>query len=84
MKRYTHDKRKCLSQVSVKTLKKEAMKSRRLLFRLRVLEHRTKEKGSGLLPTPIVMDTNCSTGTEKIDKRRERVKEKGINGNASE
>lgn len=34
----------------------------------------------GLLPTPVVMDTNCGD-PERIDKRRATAKDKGYNGN---
>lgn len=51
MRQYTHDKLNCSSEVSVKVLKKEDMKSKRLLFRLQVLVRRTKGNVSGLSPT---------------------------------
>lgn len=56
MRQYTHDKLNCSSEVSVKVLKKEDMKSKRLLFRLQVSERRTKGKEYGLLPTAAVME----------------------------
>lgn len=75
-KQYTHDKRKCYSTVSSRILKRSDIPGRHLLFRLRLRTHHTGETGSGLLPTPVAMDT--ATGNlEKIDQRRERIKEIG-------
>lgn len=80
MKRYIHDRQKCLSIVSVKVLKKEDMKSKRLLFRLQVSKLHIKENESGLLPTPTAMMPG-DQDMDKLDKRREKQKSKGINGN---
>lgn len=53
MKRYTHDKKRCCSTVSHKTLKKLDMPSKFTVFQLQVSERSTKGKGFGLLPTPM-------------------------------
>ena len=52
----------------------------RMYFLLQVSTHHIEEIESSLLPTPVVMDTNGGDLT-KIDERRARAKEKGINGN---
>lgn len=53
--------------------------SHHLYCQLAVSTLRTKETEFSLLPTPVVMDTNVNP--EVIDARRERLKEKKINGN---
>ena len=65
--------------------KVRATKFNRLYFQLAPLTHRTEEIGYslspvGLLPTPVVMDSNQGD-LEKINQRRARAKAKGINGN---
>lgn len=53
---------------------------KRMYFQLQVSARRTEETGSGLLPTPLAMDTGA-TNLQKIDNRRAKIKAKGINGN---
>lgn len=62
------------------TWKMKGTKYRRLYFQLVPSTLPIDGIESGLLPTPIVMDTNQGD-LEKIDKRREKAKAKGINGN---
>ena len=50
------------------------------VFQLVPLERHIDGTGFGLLPTPLVMDTNCGD-LEKINQRRKRQIEKKINGN---
>lgn len=58
----------------------KATKSNRLYFQLWDGAEITEEGGFGLLPTPIVMDTNCGD-LEKIDTRRAKAKASKNNGN---
>ena len=60
--------------------KLKGTKFNRLYFQLVPSTPRTEGTGSGLLPTPTVMDTNKGD-LEKIDKRRAKALAKGINGN---
>jgi hypothetical protein len=64
------------------TWKLKATKCSRFYFQLQASTLRTDETGYGLLPTPLVMDTNEQTDLEKIDARRARLKERnnGKNG----
>lgn len=55
---YTHDKTKCLSTKSVKTLKKSDTTASRLLFQLAASEHRIDATASGLLPTIVAADAH--------------------------
>nr|WP_294860212.1 hypothetical protein [uncultured Fluviicola sp.] len=82
MRKYTHDKHLCCSTQSVLILKKKVTQSNRLLFQLRALVHPTEETECGLLPTPTAMDTTSGgTDLKKIDRRREKAKKSGKNGN---
>ena len=62
------------------TWKMKATKLHRFYFQLAPSTHHTEETESGLLPTPLVMDTNCGD-LEKVDARRERAKASKNNGN---
>jgi hypothetical protein len=62
------------------TWKLKGTKSHRLYFQLAALTRPIEGTEYGLLPTPVVMDTNGGN-LEKIDQRRARAKAKGINGN---
>jgi DNA (cytosine-5)-methyltransferase 1 len=52
-----------------------------IAYQLPPLALRTDATGSGLWPTPLVVDTGLTTDLDKIQARRERIKAKGINGN---
>lgn len=62
------------------TWKLRGTKSGRFYFQLQVLALPTKDTEFGLLPTPLVMDTN-SGDLAKVDARREKAKASKINGN---
>lgn len=55
-KRYLYNKKLCFSDVSVKTLKTSAIKSNRLLFRLRLSVRHTSANESSFWATPNTMD----------------------------
>lgn len=60
--------------------KMKATKCSRFYFQLVPLTPPTDEIESGLLPTPVVMDSNCGD-LEKIDQRRQKALSSGKNGN---
>jgi hypothetical protein len=63
------------------TWKTKVSKANVLLFQLQASVHGIKEKGSGLLPTPVVSDHlhNQSESIENWTKRSKEKKKKGIN-----
>lgn len=63
------------------TWKMRGTKFSRYYFQLRVSTHPTNDTGFSLLPTPVVMDTAQNADLNKLDQRRQRAKEKGVNGN---
>ncbi|GAS82429.1 unknown protein [Paenibacillus amylolyticus] len=56
-RRYIHNKRLCLSDVSVRTLKTSVTKSKFMCFRLHLSGPRTKETGRSLWATPSAADS---------------------------
>lgn len=76
MKQYTYDKANCSSEVSVKVLKKEDMKCKRLLYRLQLSKRPIKGNGYGLLPT---VDASLATGG-KVHNQEVSITGKRPNG----
>ena len=68
---YFHNKKRCSSTQSSKTLKESGTPSKHLLFRLAVLTPRTNEKESQLWATPNTMDSFPSRGYEAATRQAE-------------
>jgi hypothetical protein len=89
MRRYTHNRKECCSEVYVKTLKVLVTPSNRLLFRLVALEPRMKGIECLLWPTPNTKDGNVGEFVSKDDNFEigptgsvRKINRQGTNGSA--
>jgi len=78
--RYSHENSLCLSKLSVKTLKKEATKSNRLLFQLVPSMRPTGEIGSGfaLTPRPTMIEETPENFRERMNGKRANDRKNGM------